>query len=129
MLRAFHAAEAVWQAGIGRHPAPRADHPHAGTGAQPPHLPADATGADDAHRRPLQQQRTVGTMVELMPRAIAPGLVEPPSDVEETGQDILRHGAGIPIAARGGDEDLAAPAIPAQPMARSGRELVEPPQA
>src|SRR5215216_2048404 len=53
MLRAVQAAKAVWQDGIRHHPAPRADHPHAGTGAQPPHLLADATSAHDAHRLPL----------------------------------------------------------------------------
>jgi hypothetical protein len=113
MFRAFEAAEAVWQDGMGHYPAPRTDHPHAGTGAQPPNLLADATGPHDAHRLPLEEQRTVGAMVEPMPLAIASGLGEPPSEVEETGQDLLRHGAGIPIAARGGDEDIAAPEIPA----------------
>src|SRR5207244_10943174 len=48
VLRAFQAAESCRQYGIGRHPAPRADHPHARTRAQPPHLLADATGPHDA---------------------------------------------------------------------------------
>src|SRR5439155_10437570 len=37
-LGGFQAAESGWQYGIGRYPAPRAGHPHAGIGAQPPHL-------------------------------------------------------------------------------------------
>ena len=49
--------------------------------------------------------------------------------MEEAGQHILGHGAGIPMAARGGDDDIAAPEIPAQQVARPGRELVEPAQA
>src|SRR2546426_400800 len=80
---------------------------------QPPHLLADATGAHDAHRLTLQQQGTVGAMVETMPLPIARCMVQPPGEVEEIGQHILSHGAGIPIAARGGDDDIAAPEIPA----------------
>ena len=52
-------------------------------------------------------------MVETMPLPIARCMVEPPGEVEEAGQDILSHGAGIPIAARGGGDDTAAPEIPA----------------
>jgi len=51
--------------------------------------------------------------VEQMPLPIARCMVESPGEVEEAGQHILSHGAGIPIAARGGDDDFAAPEIPA----------------
>src|SRR3989442_8077529 len=123
------AAESGRQYGIGRTGARRPGHPQADTGAQPPHLLADATGAHDAHRLTLQQQGTVGAMVETMPLPIARCMVESPGEVEEAGQDILGHGAGIPMAARGGGDDIAAPEIPTQEIARPGRELVEPAQA
>ena len=112
-LGALQTAEPDGQDGIGRHPAPRTDHPHAGTGAQLPHLLTDATGAHDAHRLVLQEQRPVGAMVEAMPLPIASCMGQPPGEMEEAGQDVLGHGAGVPIAARGGDDDLAAPEIPA----------------
>jgi hypothetical protein len=46
-------------------------------------------------------------------------MVEPPGEVEEAGQHILSHGAGIPIAARGGADDIAAPEILASFIAAS----------
>ena len=52
-------------------------------------------------------------MVEPMPLPIARCMVESPGEVEEAGQHILSHGAGIPIAPQGSDDDLAAPEIPA----------------
>ena len=112
-LVAFEAAESGGQRAVRRHSAPRADHPHADAGAQLPHLLADATGAHDADGLVLQQQRAVGAMVETMPLLIARCAVEPPGEVEKAGQDILGHGAGVSMAARGGDDDVAAPEIPA----------------
>ena len=51
-----------------------------------------------------------------------------PGEVEKAGQRVFRHGAGIAVAARGGDDDVAAPEIAAQQVARPGRELVKPAQ-
>src|SRR5207244_13258070 len=89
-LGAFQAAESGWQYGIGCHPAPRAGHPHASTGAQPPDLLADATGAHDAHRLTLQRQGTVGAMVEPMPLPIARCMVESPGEGEAAGHQTPR---------------------------------------
>src|SRR5262245_29505197 len=76
-LGALQAAESGWQDATGGEPAPRADHPHAGTGAQLSHLPADATGAHDADRLSLEQQGAIGAVVEAMPLLIVSGMVEP----------------------------------------------------
>src|SRR5262245_12219409 len=78
MLGAFQAAESGWKYGIGHYPAPGASHPHAGTGAQPRHLLADASCTYDAYRLTLQQPGAVRAMVETMPLPIARCLVQPP---------------------------------------------------
>src|SRR5207237_4807124 len=54
---------------------------------------------------------------------------EPSGEMQEARQDVLGHRARIAMTARGGDEDLAAPEVSAQEVARPGRELVEPAQA
>src|SRR4030095_4620122 len=98
---------------VERDPASRADHSHAGTRAQAPHFLTDAAGAHDAHGLTLQQQRTVGPMVEAMPLSIAGGMMQASGEVKETGQRKLGHRAGIAIASRGRDDDIAAPEISA----------------
>src|SRR5262245_51286209 len=67
-------------------------------------------------------------MVEAMPLPIARCAVESSGKVEKAGQHVLGHRSGIPVAPRGGHDDLTAPEVAAQQVARPGRELMEPAQ-
>ena len=68
-------------------------------------------------------------MVEPPAGAIVRGPVQPAGEVQERGDDVLRDGAGFPVAARRGDDHVAAPEIAPTQIARPRWPLVEPAQS
>src|SRR5207244_4978755 len=94
-IGAFEASEPRRQRSLRHDPAPGADDPHADAAAQARHLLANASGANDTHRLPFEQDRSVGSMIESMALLIAGRLGEPARRVNGTGEGVLRRVAGV----------------------------------
>src|SRR5262249_13561087 len=124
----FEPAEPRGRRGIASGTATRADHPHARARAEAADLPADAPRAHHADGFVLEEKRAVRAMVESVTLPIARGVVKAAGEVEDAGQRVLGHRAGVAVAAGGGRDHVAAPQVAAEQVAGPGRQLVEPAQ-
>src|SRR5206468_5984747 len=126
ILGTFETAEARGQGVPRRNVTPRADDAHPRPGAQGSDRLPDPAGADDTHGLAFDLDWPVGTVIELLLLLVASRPVQPASEVEKAGQDILGHRPGVAVAARRGDRDITAPQIPTQQIAGPRRALMKP---
>ena len=106
--------------------APGPDDPHADRRAEPADIAADAAGADDAGGLAFDQKRPVGAMLEGAGGMIGDGAVEALGEMQNAGERVFRHCQRAADAARGRDDDIAAPQIAAQQVAGAGGTLMKP---
>ena len=107
----------------------RADHTHAGRGAEVCHLLADAAGADNTYGLIPNYYGMVSLVIESAALFFCVAQVKPASEVEKARQHILGHGTPIGQPARGGHQNIRAPKIGIEKIAGAGGKLVHPFQA
>src|SRR5512147_633938 len=118
-VRGFQSCEAGRKRCPRGHVPARADHAHACRCTEPCRLLTNATRADNAGGLIPQDYGIVSFMIETVTPLVPVAQVEAASEVEKARQHILGHGSPVREPARGGHQNIRAPKIGIQKIARS----------